>query len=52
MPIINEQQNIMLGIIDKKAKDNNGIIDDIRPIITNCALDTICGEFLGTFYSF
>jgi hypothetical protein len=52
VPIINEQQNTMLRIIDKKAKHNNGIIDDIRPIITNCALDTICGEFLGIFYSF
>ena len=34
----------MVNIIEKEMALNDGIIKDIRPIITNCALDTICGN--------
>lgn len=44
VPIINGQQKTMIKIIEKQVQRNNGIIDDIRPVITNCALDTICGN--------
>ncbi|CAG2107240.1 unnamed protein product, partial [Medioppia subpectinata] len=47
VPVINGQQNVMIDIIDSKLSQNNGLIDDIRPIITNCALDTICETAMG-----
>ena len=46
MPIINGQLNTMLRIIDQN-RDENGVIDDIRPIITNITLDIICGKELS-----
>lgn len=33
----------MMKIIEEKMQNSNSIIDDIRPLITNCALDIICG---------
>jgi hypothetical protein len=39
-----KQQNIMLDFIDKEMLKNNGVIEDIRHLITNCALDSICGK--------
>ncbi|CAG2174833.1 unnamed protein product, partial [Oppiella nova] len=47
VPVINGQKDIMIDIIDKQLSQNNGIIDDIRPVITNCALDTICETAMG-----
>ena len=44
VPIINKQQKIMMTIIDQMSVNNNGVIDDIKPLITNCALDIICGK--------
>ena len=35
----------MLDLIESKMNSNR-VIDDIRPIITNCALDIICGKAL------
>jgi hypothetical protein len=43
VPIINKQQLIMMKIIDELQQKNNGVINDIKPLITNCALDIICG---------
>lgn len=45
VPIIGKQQKIMMELIESKM-DSNQVIDDIRPIITNCALDIICGKEL------
>ena len=43
LPIISEQQITLMSVIDKKVYENNGIIEDIRPIITMYVLDTLCG---------
>lgn len=43
VPIIQKQQKIMLNLI-KKQMDANNVIDDIRPLVTNCAMDIICGK--------
>lgn len=53
VPIINKQQQIMLETIKSKLS-NNQVIDDVRPLITNCALDIICGKlklYLCQFFS-
>jgi cytochrome P450 len=55
LPTIIKQTNIMLDLIEKQLKQNNGIIEDIRPLITNCTLDVICGKLikrLTSSYSF
>jgi cytochrome P450 len=44
LPTIMKQTNIMLDLIEKQLKENNGIIEDIRYLITNCTLDAICGK--------
>lgn len=46
VPIIGKQQKIMLDLIESKMNSNR-VIDDIRPIITNCALDIICETAMG-----
>lgn len=43
VPIIDKQQQVMMNLIESKM-DSNRVIDDIRPTITNCALDIICGK--------
>ncbi len=44
LPTIMKQQNIMLDFIDKEMLKNNGVIEDIRHLITNFTLDSICGK--------
>lgn len=45
IPIIQKQQTIMMKIIETKVRESNDrTIDDIKPLITNCALDIICGN--------
>ena len=41
---MNEQSDIYVDILIKKSKSNNKF--DICPLISNCALDIICGNFL------
>ncbi|CAG2109481.1 unnamed protein product [Medioppia subpectinata] len=47
VPIINKQQHIMVKIIDDMYATNGGVVDDVRPLITNCALDIICETAMG-----
>ena len=44
LPTIINQQNIMMSLIKEELDNNNGIIEDIRPYITNYTLDAICGN--------
>lgn len=46
IPIIQKQQAIMMKLIKERISDpkSNSIVDDIKPLITNCALDIICGR--------
>ncbi|XP_054155282.1 cytochrome P450 4V2-like [Oppia nitens] len=48
LPIIINQQNIMMFLIDKQIAENDGIVDDIRPLITNYTLDAICETAMGS----
>ncbi|KPM09401.1 cytochrome P450-like protein 21 [Sarcoptes scabiei] len=48
IPIIQKQQTIMMKIIETKVRESNDrTIDDIKPLITNCALDIICEAAMG-----
>ncbi|CAG2172884.1 unnamed protein product [Oppiella nova] len=47
VPIINKQQQIMMKIIDDMYAKHDGVVDDVRPLITNCALDIICETAMG-----
>ncbi|KAH9516231.1 Cytochrome P450 4V2 [Dermatophagoides farinae] len=49
IPIIQKQQAIMMKLIKERISDpkSNSIVDDIKPLITNCALDIICETAMG-----
>jgi hypothetical protein len=43
LPTIANQQKIMFSLIDKEMAENDGVVNDIRKLITNYTLDAICG---------
>ncbi|CAG2102902.1 unnamed protein product, partial [Medioppia subpectinata] len=47
LPTIINQQNIMQSLIDKQIEDNDGVVDDMRKLITNYTLDAICETAMG-----
>ncbi|CAG2116726.1 unnamed protein product, partial [Medioppia subpectinata] len=47
LPTIINQQNIMQSLIDKQIEDNDGVVDDMRNLITNYTLDAICETAMG-----
>ncbi|CAG2164083.1 unnamed protein product [Oppiella nova] len=51
LPTIANQQKIMFSLIDKEMAENDGVVNDIRKLITNYTLDAICETAMGVTVS-
>ncbi|XP_054166695.1 cytochrome P450 4c3-like [Oppia nitens] len=47
LPIMSEHLIVFVDLMRKQTLVNNGIVDDITPYITRCALDIICETAMG-----
>lgn len=52
LPAMNEQAIVLVNIIREKVKNGADGTLDVAPLITNCALDIICGMLLGDTFDF
>ena len=47
IPVMNANGRILVNKLESLAKNNNGILDDLRPNIIQCTLDVICETAMG-----